>query len=909
MRCSTSVALRQQPRGAAGLTQPCVAHARVRSSVASRAAPPASTGASAGTSTTSAPAHQQLLAEGGDGRGVSLGPVTAEQLAAHNTLFTSLLKEYAYWVDDEWVTGTIPPELAGTYFRNGPGLQVDYRELGQRVDGSASANASPSHLRPSRTSHTGQHRPLEELLSQAKSLSRLCHQFGGNPTSGGVQSGPHSRTFADGPSAHSSSGASASGTGRAFSRASSSKAGGPAAGPGPSSLGPAVAEPAPPDDATSLIRSTQSRDVSPGTARYLGSPIGAAAGPGRRMSHLGECSGARSAELPVFRRASNGGLKLAAAVAAAAAAGEAAAAAALSPTALSGAASPFSSRARHTSLAQGMGLGSPGGSLGGDSGSGAGSPLGATAGTGLGGSSRKNNVIQWHEHGGGSSRALRGSVPLPPPPPLPPQQISPSLRPVAPFPYSPQWQQPSPALSEPHHLHSPAPAPHPPPPHPPPPRAPSMHQQQHPAPRRASSHHHSMPLAPLSLGAAPSGHRSRGASSFRHHDAQLSAARFDDSDSGGEEEDAAAAGLPSGAGRERTSAGAELRACAGITTTAISSGDSSDSSSGGGGGGGGGAAAAETHTLATATATVLKQSSSHQQLQQLQQQQQQPGSRSTSPHHSGTQAHVSSTRSRNRFTTSDDGRGPATGARPAAGAAGVAATAALAAMAAGLAGVGIDSTTRRLAGGASTGPALRICSLPRHHQGSAQPHTPRHHQHQQLQRQSGGGGGGGSGGGGGGGGLEMFADPHGLLPTVFSETIGAEAAAVAAAGSAQPQQQQPHAHPDHERRTPQHGRTPQPAAIAVRDLQTMSLPQPGMERSSDARSAAGGEPASPGLDRAGSRSRLKALVPSLMRSLMRGAAALVNRKDKSLGGTSSGGGATASDLATVSVGSSRVVPL
>lgn len=30
--------------------------------------------------------------------------VAAEQLAAHNTLFTSLLKEYAYWVEDEWVS-------------------------------------------------------------------------------------------------------------------------------------------------------------------------------------------------------------------------------------------------------------------------------------------------------------------------------------------------------------------------------------------------------------------------------------------------------------------------------------------------------------------------------------------------------------------------------------------------------------------------------------------------------------------------------------------------------------------------------------------------------------------------------------------------------------------------------------
>ncbi|PNW71520.1 hypothetical protein CHLRE_16g657750v5 [Chlamydomonas reinhardtii] len=877
MRCSASQRssgeLGQRSRSA-GL---CVAQARVRSSVVGRASPSAST--------SIAPTQQQLPAEGGDGRGVSLGPVTAEQLAAHNTLFTSLLKEYAYWVEDEWVTGTIPPELCGTYFRNGPGLQ------------------------------TGQHRPLEELLSQAKSLSRLCHQFGGTSASGGLaSSGLSSRTFAEGATVHSSSGAANSTGGRNFSRASSSKAASGAAAPSPSSFGAAAESAAQPDDgagggAASLIRATRLRDVSPAATaaapRYLASPAGSPAMQGR-MSYLGD-SGARSVELPVFRRASNGGLKLAAAVAAAAAAGEAAGiAGAQSPTALSGAASPFGTRSRHA-LFQGAGLGSPSsGGLaaspggGGGGGSGAGSPLGSAAVTSLGGSSKKSNVIQWNEHGGGSNRALRSATPLPPPPL--PQHLYSGLRPVQPLPHAPQWQQASPALSEPHHLQSLSPVPHPPPPHPPPRRAPSLLQQQQPPPRRASSHHLSAPLVPLLVsmagGAAASGHSSRGASSFRQHpaDAQLAAIGYESDGADGDNDGGAT--LPGGAGRERTSngrertsAGAELRA--GIAVAAAGSGDSSSNSSSGGRGGG-----HETHTLQAAKPQALQQSTSQHQRQS----QPQPGSKQTSPHHSGAHAHVSSTRSRNRFTVSDDGRGPnSASARPAAGAAGAAATAALSAMAAGLAGVGIGaSTTRRLAGGASTGPALRICSLPRQHHSSAQPHTARQHPAQPPYQHQGSGG-----GGGGVDGLDMFADAHGLLPTVFSATDGAEAAAVAAAAGAA-------AGPsDKERRMPQHARTSQPAGFVVQDLQTMSMPQPAMERSSDARSAAGGDDGggggvASGLERTGSRSRLKALVPSLMRSLMRGAAALVNRKDKSHGAVAAAGG---SDLAAVSVGSSQVVPL
>ena len=35
-------------------------------------------------------------------------------------------KEYSYWVPEADVEGTIPPELRGTLFRNGPGLLEVY---------------------------------------------------------------------------------------------------------------------------------------------------------------------------------------------------------------------------------------------------------------------------------------------------------------------------------------------------------------------------------------------------------------------------------------------------------------------------------------------------------------------------------------------------------------------------------------------------------------------------------------------------------------------------------------------------------------------------------------------------------------------------------------------------------------
>ncbi|GIL70729.1 hypothetical protein Vretifemale_1443 [Volvox reticuliferus] len=51
-------------------------------------------------------------------------PITVATLNDVRTMFNSLLHEYAYWVDESWVTGTIPPELCGTYYRNGPALHV-----------------------------------------------------------------------------------------------------------------------------------------------------------------------------------------------------------------------------------------------------------------------------------------------------------------------------------------------------------------------------------------------------------------------------------------------------------------------------------------------------------------------------------------------------------------------------------------------------------------------------------------------------------------------------------------------------------------------------------------------------------------------------------------------------------------
>ncbi|KAF6256619.1 carotenoid oxygenase [Scenedesmus sp. NREL 46B-D3] len=50
--------------------------------------------------------------------------VTDSTIADINGLHKSLLHEYDYLVQDAWVEGSIPKDLRGTYFRNGPGLQV-----------------------------------------------------------------------------------------------------------------------------------------------------------------------------------------------------------------------------------------------------------------------------------------------------------------------------------------------------------------------------------------------------------------------------------------------------------------------------------------------------------------------------------------------------------------------------------------------------------------------------------------------------------------------------------------------------------------------------------------------------------------------------------------------------------------
>ncbi|MEW5298931.1 MAG: hypothetical protein WDW36_002000 [Sanguina aurantia] len=51
--------------------------------------------------------------------------ITAETLQDACSIFGSFLEEHEYWVEEQHVDGTIPAELLGTFFRNGPGLQVD----------------------------------------------------------------------------------------------------------------------------------------------------------------------------------------------------------------------------------------------------------------------------------------------------------------------------------------------------------------------------------------------------------------------------------------------------------------------------------------------------------------------------------------------------------------------------------------------------------------------------------------------------------------------------------------------------------------------------------------------------------------------------------------------------------------
>lgn len=52
-------------------------------------------------------------------------PVDDQVLRDCATAFSSVLEEYAYWVEDTWIEGTIPADLHGTYFRNGPGIQIN----------------------------------------------------------------------------------------------------------------------------------------------------------------------------------------------------------------------------------------------------------------------------------------------------------------------------------------------------------------------------------------------------------------------------------------------------------------------------------------------------------------------------------------------------------------------------------------------------------------------------------------------------------------------------------------------------------------------------------------------------------------------------------------------------------------
>ncbi|GBF88647.1 hypothetical protein Rsub_01546 [Raphidocelis subcapitata] len=51
--------------------------------------------------------------------------VTEETVRDVRSMYKSLLYEYDYEVQPDWVEGSIPSDLVGTYFRNGPGLQVN----------------------------------------------------------------------------------------------------------------------------------------------------------------------------------------------------------------------------------------------------------------------------------------------------------------------------------------------------------------------------------------------------------------------------------------------------------------------------------------------------------------------------------------------------------------------------------------------------------------------------------------------------------------------------------------------------------------------------------------------------------------------------------------------------------------
>ncbi|KAG2485817.1 hypothetical protein HYH03_015527 [Edaphochlamys debaryana] len=111
-----------RPVGSSGVA-PFRQHAASPRRVAVRVASPEAPATTSKTSTSDAVTSN---ANATPPDSVSTGqPVTAALIEDHRTLYSSLLHEYAYWVDPAWVEGTIPPELYGTYFRNGPALQVN----------------------------------------------------------------------------------------------------------------------------------------------------------------------------------------------------------------------------------------------------------------------------------------------------------------------------------------------------------------------------------------------------------------------------------------------------------------------------------------------------------------------------------------------------------------------------------------------------------------------------------------------------------------------------------------------------------------------------------------------------------------------------------------------------------------
>ena len=52
---------------------------------------------------------------------IETGAISQELVAAYLTGFSNLDEEHDYWVQPDMVEGTIPRELQGTWYRNGPG--------------------------------------------------------------------------------------------------------------------------------------------------------------------------------------------------------------------------------------------------------------------------------------------------------------------------------------------------------------------------------------------------------------------------------------------------------------------------------------------------------------------------------------------------------------------------------------------------------------------------------------------------------------------------------------------------------------------------------------------------------------------------------------------------------------------